>query len=105
MYYGIICEFISEFVPYIERLFDEDVLLGRGWTTHESLRPLAYSTLADLVHHVRQFLPMDDLTRAVHLFGKNVHDESLVTTIHTMSCKVLLNLVECIRHKSEAENR
>uniref|UniRef100_A0AAR5Q8F1 FAT domain-containing protein n=1 Tax=Dendroctonus ponderosae TaxID=77166 RepID=A0AAR5Q8F1_DENPD len=95
----------TKFVPYIERLFDEDVLLGRGWTTHESLRPLAYSTLADLVHHVRQFLPMDDLTRAVHLFGKNVHDESLVTTIHTMSCKLLLNLVEWIRHKSEAENR
>lgn len=68
-----------EFVPYMERLFDEDVLLGGGWTVHESLRPLAYSTLADLVHHVRQHLPLSDLARAVHLFSKNVHDESLPT--------------------------
>lgn len=64
----------------MERLFDEDVLLGRGWTTYESLRPLAYSTLADLVHHVRQQLPLADLKRAVHLFSKNVHDDSLATT-------------------------
>ncbi|KAF7269505.1 transcription-associated protein Nipped-A isoform X2 [Rhynchophorus ferrugineus] len=94
----------NKFVPYMERLFDEDVLLGRGWTTHESLRPLAYSTLADLVHHVRQQLPLSDLARAVHLFSKNVHDDSLATTIQTMSCKLLLNLVECIRIKSDDEN-
>lgn len=72
--------FSSEFVPYMEKLFDEDILLGRGWTTHESLRPLAYSTLADLVHHVRQQLTLPDLTRAVHLFSKNVHDDSLAAT-------------------------
>ena len=63
----------------MEKLFDEEVLLGGGWTTHESLRPLAYSTLADLVHHVRQQLPMPDLAKAVHLFAKNVHDETLPT--------------------------
>ncbi|XP_049825027.1 transcription-associated protein 1 isoform X2 [Aethina tumida] len=94
-------ELRNQFVPHMERLFDEDILLGRGWTTHESLRPLAYSTLADLVHHVRQQLPLSDLTKAVHLFSKNVHDDSLATTIQTMSCKLLLNLVECIRHSSE----
>ena len=26
------------FVPYIDRLFDENVLIGTGWTTYESLR-------------------------------------------------------------------
>lgn len=65
----------------MDKLFDEDLLLGRGWTTHESLRPLAYSTLADLVHHVRQHLSIDVLVKAVHLFSKNVHDESLPTSI------------------------
>ncbi|CAH1997935.1 unnamed protein product [Acanthoscelides obtectus] len=94
----------NNFVPHMEKLFDEDVLLGRGWTTHESLRPLAYSTLADLVHHVRQQLSLADLTRAVHLFSKNVHDDSLGTSIQTMSCKLLLNLVDCIRIRSEAES-
>ncbi|CAG9853589.1 unnamed protein product [Phyllotreta striolata] len=97
-------ELRNKFVPHMEKLFDEDVLLGRGWTTHESLRPLAYSTLADLVHHVRQQLPLADLKRAVHLYSKNVHDDSLATTIQTMSCKLLLNLVECIRTRSEVEN-
>ncbi|KAL0894581.1 hypothetical protein ABMA27_013148 [Loxostege sticticalis] len=92
-----------KFVPYMERLFDEDVLLGGGWTVHESLRPLAYSTLADLVHHVRQHLPLTDLAIAAHLFSKNVHDESLPTSIQTMSCKLLLNLVDCIRQRSESE--
>lgn len=91
------------FVPHMEQLFDEDILLGRGWTTYESLRPLAYSTLADLVHHVRQHLQLPDLVRAVHLFSKNVHDESLATNIQTVSCKLLLNLVDCIRMRSEGE--
>ncbi|XP_017777683.1 PREDICTED: transformation/transcription domain-associated protein isoform X2 [Nicrophorus vespilloides] len=94
----------NKFVPQMEKLFDEQVLLGKGWTTHESLRPLAYSTLADLVHHVRQQLNLADIARAVHLFGKIVHDDSLATTIQTMSCKLLLNLVECIRKKAEIEN-
>ena len=93
----------SKFVPLMEKLFDENILLGKGWTTYETLRPLAYSTLADLVHHVRQLLPLADLSRAVQLSSKNVHDESLPTSIQTMSCKLLLNLVECIRQRSEAE--
>ena len=97
-------ELRSKFVPHMEKLFDEDILLGKGWTTHESLRPLAYSTLADLVHHVRQSLPLADLARAVALFSKNVHDESLPTSIQTMSCKLLLNLVECIKDRSLKEN-
>ncbi|XP_052799623.1 transformation/transcription domain-associated protein-like isoform X2 [Mya arenaria] len=94
----------NKFVSVIDKLFDETVLIGTGWTTHESLRPLAYSTLADLVHHVRQALPMSELSMAVNLFSKNVHDESLLSSIQTMSCKLLLNLVDCIRQKSEQEN-
>ncbi|KAL5007444.1 hypothetical protein ScPMuIL_016250 [Solemya velum] len=94
----------NKFVRCIDKLFDENVLIGSGWTTHESLRPLAYSTLADLVHHVRTALPLTDLSLAVNLFSKNVHDESLPSSIQTMSCKLLLNLVECIRSKSEQEN-
>ncbi|XP_014681160.1 PREDICTED: transformation/transcription domain-associated protein-like [Priapulus caudatus] len=92
------------FVQHIDRLFDENVLIGGGWTAHESLRPLAYSTLADLVHHVRNHLSLTDLGLAVHLFSKNVHDDSLPSSIQAMSCKLLLNLVECIKQKSEQES-
>jgi transformation/transcription domain-associated protein len=96
-------ELRTKFVPVLEQLFDENVLLGGGWTVHETLRPLAYSTLADLVHHVRHMLPLKHLASAVHLFSKNVHDESLPTNIQTMSCKLLLNLVDLIRQRSETE--
>lgn len=96
-------ELRNKFVGSMDKLFDEELLLGRGWTVHESLRPLAYSTLADLVHHVRQHLNIHVLAKAVNLFSKNVHDESLPTSIQTMSCKLLLNLVDCIRQRSEAD--
>ncbi|XP_026678189.1 transformation/transcription domain-associated protein-like [Diaphorina citri] len=96
-------DFRTNFVPHMSQLFEEDFQLGSGWTTHESLRPLVYSTLADLVHHVRQLLPMSDLIKAVHLFSKNIHDETLPTTIHTMSCKLLRNVVDFIHTKNQAE--
>ncbi|KAG7507616.1 hypothetical protein JOB18_039705 [Solea senegalensis] len=94
----------SQFIPCMDKLFDESILIGSGYTARETLRPLAYSTLADLVHHVRQNLPLTDLSLAVQLFAKNIDDESLPSNIQTMSCKLLLNLVDCIRLKSEQEN-
>ena len=87
----------TNFIPSIELLFDEDLLLGRGYTTHESLRPLAYSTLGDFIHHVRTDLKFEILVKAVHLFSKNIHDETLPTAIQIMSIRLLLNLVDCIR--------
>ena len=96
LYLIIACNilFFVEFVPHIEQLFDEDVLIGNGWTVNEGIRPLAYSTLADFAHHVRSQLTLQNLSLAVHLFSKNVHDESLLISIQRMSCKVLsLNIV------------
>ncbi|XP_041675576.1 transcription-associated protein 1-like isoform X2 [Drosophila eugracilis] len=92
----------QKFIPSIENLFDEDLLIGKG-VTLDSIRPLAYSTLADLAHHVRQNLSLDVLIKAVNLFSKNVHDETLAVGIQTMSCKLLLNLVDCLRHHSEID--
>ncbi|XKL66766.1 hypothetical protein PGB90_010186 [Kerria lacca] len=89
------------FAPHVDELFNEDVLLNKGWTTRETLRPLAYSTLADFVHHIRQHLSMGTIVKAVQLYSLNVHDESLPTGIETMSCKLLLNLVECIQQHSK----
>lgn len=64
------------------------------------LRPLAYSTLADLVHHVRGDLTFPQLLRVVQLFARNIHDATLPFNIQTMSAKLLLNLVEVIARKS-----
>lgn len=73
--------FSAEFVGSLDKLFDEDILLGRGWTTHESLRPLAYSTVADFVHHVPQRPNIHILAKEMHLLSKNLHDKSLPTSI------------------------
>ena len=80
--------FSIAFVSHIDQLFDKGVLIGKGWTTNKSLQPLAYSTLANLVHHVHTHLPLPHLSLAVHVFTKNVHDDSLLVSIKTMSCKV-----------------
>ena len=51
-------------------------------------RSLAYSILADLVHHVRTQLTLNHLSLAVDLFSRNIHDDCLPTSIQIMSCKV-----------------
>lgn len=87
---------IVEFVPYINQLLDEKVLTGSGFTALETMRHLALTTLGDLVHHVRTSLPSSSLCAAVYLFSRHAHDPSLPCAIHIMSCKLLLNLVDCI---------
>lgn len=75
-------------MPCIDQLFDETLLVGTGWTTRDTVRSLAYSILADLVHHIRSSLSLPQLSAAVHLFSKNVHDDTFPVSIQTMSCKV-----------------
>ncbi|KAG9509570.1 Transformation/transcription domain-associated protein, partial [Fragariocoptes setiger] len=90
-----------KFVPHIESFFDEDLLIGRGWTAYESLRPIAYNTLADLVHHVRASLTLKDLAAAINTFSKNLHDDTIPPYVQLMSCKLLLTLADCCRSQSQ----
>ncbi|CEP62323.1 histone acetyltransferase TRA1 LALA0_S05e03004g [Lachancea lanzarotensis] len=84
------------FLPKINLLFDEEVLIGNGFTSHETLRPLAYSTVADFVHNVRGDLQLDDIERTIKMYTSFLLDESLALTVQIMSAKLLLNLVERI---------
>jgi transformation/transcription domain-associated protein len=103
-------DFRVGFFSQIDVLLDEKVLIGHGSSTsarssHETLRPLACSTLADLVHHVRGELGIKHLSRVVYIFSCNIHDASLPLAIQTTSVRLLLNLVENIFHKNDAEGR
>ncbi|KAK3822766.1 MAG: hypothetical protein J3Q66DRAFT_279230 [Benniella sp.] len=89
-------DFRQAFVPKIDILLNEKVLVGTGVTSHETLRPLAYSMLADLVHHVRVELTPAQLAKTVYIYSRNLHDPSLASSIQTMCAKLLLNLVDCI---------
>ena len=84
------------FLQKLDYLFDEEVIIGHGFTTHEVLRPLAYSTVADFIHNIRSELQLDDIERTIKMYTGYLLDESLALTVQIMSAKLLLNLVERI---------
>ncbi|ORE10738.1 hypothetical protein BCV72DRAFT_199208 [Rhizopus microsporus var. microsporus] len=89
-------EFRADFVPKIDLLLNESVLIGTGVTAHDTLRPLAYSMLADLVHHIRAELSPVQISRTIYIYSRNLHDPTLAPSIQTMCGKLLLNLIDCI---------
>lgn len=89
-------DFRTIFVPKVDTLLNEKVLIGDGLTVHETLRPLAYSTIADLVHHVRGELTTEQIWKTVVVYCKNLLSDTLPTSFQIMSAKLLLNLVERI---------
>ncbi|GAA5983547.1 hypothetical protein JCM5350_000270 [Sporobolomyces pararoseus] len=91
------------FLSQIDTLLDEFVLTGNSITGHEHLRPLAYSMVADLIHHCRADLTLSQLSRVVHTYCANIHDPTLASAIHTMCSKLLLNLIDPIASKEPAE--
>ncbi|OAP64606.1 hypothetical protein AYL99_00578 [Fonsecaea erecta] len=93
------------FLNKIDELLDERILIGEGLTVYESMRPLAYSMLADLIHHVRDSLDRNQIRRTIEVYTKNLHDNYPGTSFQTMSAKLLLNMAESItklENKEEA---
>src|SRR5699024_8803169 len=84
------------FLETIYELLDERTLIGDGLTVYETMRPLAYSMLADLIHHVRDYLTRDQIRRTVEVYTKNLHDDFPGASFQTMSAKLLLNMAERI---------
>ncbi|KAJ0977309.1 hypothetical protein J5N97_012783 [Dioscorea zingiberensis] len=92
-------DFKQGLFPLIDTLLDERVLIGTGRVCIETLRPLAYSLLAEIVHYVRGDLSLSQLSRIIYLFSRNMHDSSLTLVIHTTCARLMLNLVEPIYEK------
>ncbi|KAI6717317.1 hypothetical protein JHW43_000220 [Diplocarpon mali] len=84
------------FLTKIDELLDERTLIGEGLTVYETMRPLAYSMLADLIHHVRDSLEPQQIRKTVEVYTKNLQDSFPGTSFQTMSAKLLLNMAECI---------
>lgn len=89
-------EFRRGFFPLIDKILEERVLVGTGRACFETLRPLAYSILAELIHHVRTDLKLTQLSRIIYLFSRNMHDSSLPLSVQTTCVRLMLNLVEPI---------
>ncbi|EER27620.1 Phosphatidylinositol 3- and 4-kinase family protein [Coccidioides posadasii C735 delta SOWgp] len=84
------------FLMKLDELLDERTLIGDGLTVYEAQRPLAYSMLADLIHHVRESLNRDQIRRTLAVYTKNLHDDIPGTSFQAMSAKLLLNMAERI---------
>lgn len=80
----------------VDDLLDERTLIGDGLTVYETMRPLAYSMLADLIHHVREKLDSSQIRRTIGVFSKNLLDDFPGTSFQTMSAKLLLNMADRI---------
>eukprot|EP01127_Copromyxa_protea_P022666 TRINITY_DN8267_c0_g1_i1.p1 TRINITY_DN8267_c0_g1~~TRINITY_DN8267_c0_g1_i1.p1 ORF type:complete len:3694 (+),score=584.33 TRINITY_DN8267_c0_g1_i1:40-11082(+) len=97
----IVSEFRKGCVEHIDTLLNEDLLVGKGRACRDSLRPLAYSSLADLVHQIRHSLSRTQLSKVVYLYSRNIHDPMLPLQVQSMSTKLLMNLVECIEKEQQ----
>ena len=92
------------FLNKIDELLDERILIGDGLTVYETMRPLAYSMLADLIHHVRDSLDRNQIRRTIEVYTKNLHDNFPGTSFQTMSAKLLLNMAESITKLDNKED-
>ncbi|KAL8827579.1 MAG: hypothetical protein Q9191_003095, partial [Dirinaria sp. TL-2023a] len=92
------------FLTKIDDLLDARTLIGDGLTVYETLRPLAYSLLADLIHHVRDTLNRDQIRKTVDVFSMNLHDNFPGTSFQTMSAKLLLNMADSIANLKDKKD-
>jgi transformation/transcription domain-associated protein len=59
-------DFREGFFKHVDTFLNEKQLVGTSRGAGDALRPLAYSLLAEVVHHVRLTLTMQQLSKAVH---------------------------------------
>ncbi|KAF2859739.1 hypothetical protein K470DRAFT_258588 [Piedraia hortae CBS 480.64] len=90
----------SIYLPVIPALLDPRTLVGDSLTAEITLRPLAYTMLADLIHHIRENLSADQISQVVSVYvGHLTGDDGIEvpgTSYQTMSAKLLLNMAECM---------
>ena len=97
-------DFRAGFYPFVNELLKERVVLGSGRMANATLRPLAYSTVADLVHHVRNRLKLKQISSIIYIFSRNIEDPMLPLSIQITSVRLLLNLVDNIYHNKETDH-
>ncbi|KAL6768445.1 hypothetical protein ACKKBF_B39155 [Auxenochlorella protothecoides x Auxenochlorella symbiontica] len=86
-------------------LLDERVLMGTSRACIESVRPLACSTLAELVASVKAEMSLPQLTTIVDIFVRNTNDCTAPAALQSTSMRLLYNLIETIfQRRSESSS-
>ena len=98
-------DFRKGFFRHVDSLLDERVLMGthHRFSDQALLRPLGYTTLSDLVQHVRSLLSMTQMKKVVCTFSRVLHDSSLTLPMSTQytAVRTLLNVVDIIYHNKD----
>lgn len=89
-------ELKSCFLPHIDVMLDERILLGTSATSQEALRPLAYSLVSDLIHHMRDKLTTTQIARVIDVYLVCMHDPVISMAVQTMCAKLVINFVDII---------
>ncbi|GAX24432.1 transformation/transcription domain-associated protein [Fistulifera solaris] len=100
-------DFRKGFFKHVDVMLDERVLMGSHnpnvVSDQAMLRPLAYTTLSDLVQHVRTGLTMPQISRVVTIFSRVLHDSSMTLPMSTqyIAIRTLLSVVDVIFHNKD----
>jgi transformation/transcription domain-associated protein len=100
-------DFRSSFLKHIDLLLNDDVLVGTGVTSRETLRSLARSVMIDLLHNLRMQLNTSQIRKVIALFSQDLQDPSISPTTQTMCVKVMLGLADSLQlqaNKTEARS-
>lgn len=87
--------FRRQFRDSIDELLDRRILMDDGLAVYETLRPLAYSMVADLINHLRDTLKPHQIRKTIEVYIKNLQDDFPGTSFQSMSAKLLFSMAEC----------
>lgn len=119
-------DFRGGFYRHIDAMLDERVLMGSssaggGGSGQQQrlsstamtmtmdptlIQPLAYTTLADFVHHVRNLLTIAQVSRVVGVFSRILHDDTSLTlplSTQYAAVRTLLSVVDLIFRDKDAD--
>ncbi|XP_006460304.1 hypothetical protein AGABI2DRAFT_184795 [Agaricus bisporus var. bisporus H97] len=88
---------------HLDKLFNERVLLGTGIASKEMLRVAVYSSVTDLVHHLRNDLTPEQLNHIVESYSCLIHNPALGNNLHTLFAKMMFGLTDAILAKETSQ--
>ncbi|TRM67802.1 FAT domain-containing protein [Schizophyllum amplum] len=83
-------------VPQVDKVIDERVLLGTGFTAREALRPHVYALVTDFIHHIRADLSMEQIELVIRTYMPQIHNPTLYNYLQIPCLKMLLGLAETL---------
>jgi hypothetical protein len=87
-------DFKKGFYAHVDFIIDERLLIGPGRQAALSLRPMAYSTIADLISHIRESLSLPQLAKLIYSFSQNLFDPDLALNVQMTCAKLLLTIAD-----------